>query len=492
MSRPNIILILCDQMRGDALGAVGNKYIQTPNLDYIASLGARFSHAYSAVPSCVPARASLWSGQNQWHTGVLGMGLGQGNMPNDFPHTLAGDLTEAGYRTHLVGKGHFHPHRAPMGFQTMELDESGRMPDSDYRQWFAKNAPEGVTPDDHGVGWNSWHSRPWHTEERLHPTFWTMTRALEFLKAQTSEQPFFLNISFARPHSPYVPPQSYFDMYFHSDLPEPNIGEWAAVHDDPETALNPSAWRGKMRSEQIRRARAGYYGSISFIDTQLGRLMNWMQRYAGGTLDNTWILFTSDHGDMQGDHNLWRKTYAYEGSTRIPFLLIPPRVRGKQKRAVVDEVVELRDVMPTLLAAAGVPIPDTVDGCDLLPLLDAQAENWREYIHGEHCTCYSDEQEMQYVTDGKRKFVWLPRAGCEQFFNLEEDPGETINRVDDPACADEVDKWRNYLVKELEERDCGWVKDGKPFCPDAEPLVSPFRDVRWPGKKSEQNTSSDK
>lgn len=466
-------------MRGDAVGADGNTVVQTPNIDFLASRGTWFSHAYSAVPSCLPARATLWTGQNQWHAGVLGMGRGQGPIPNDFPRTLAGELTGAGYRTHLVGKGHFHPQRSPMGFESMELDESGRMADSDHRLWFARHAPDGVTPDDHGVDWNSWHARPWHTEERLHPTCWTMTRALEFLRAHDDERPFFLNISFARPHSPYVPPKHYFDMYHQRDLPEPYVGEWAAMHDDPETAADPNAWRGKMTCEQIKRARAGYYGSISFIDTQIGRLMNWMRRHRSPQLDNTWFLFTSDHGDMQGDHNLWRKTHAYEGSARIPFLVVPPAGRGKPKRSRADEVVELRDVMPTLLEAAGIPVPDTVDGRCLAPLMNGPAADWRTYIHGEHCTCYSEAQEMHYVTDGRRKFIWLPRIGREQFFDLEQDRGETCDLVDQPGRRDEVRRWRGYLVDELAGRESGWVKNGLPFCPGDEPLVSPYKDVRW-------------
>lgn len=486
MKQPNIILILCDQMRGDALGVDGNTVVETPNIDSLASRGTWFSHAYSACPSCIPARASLWTGQNQYHTGVLGMGQGQGPIPNNFPHTLAGELTEAGYRTHLVGKGHFHPQRASMGFEQTELDESGRMADSDYRIWFAQNAPEGVTPDDHGVDWNSWHAHPWHTEERLHPTYWTMTRALEFLKTHDPEHPFFLNISFARPHSPYDPPQHYFDLYSQRDLPEPSLGDWDEMHDDPETAMNPNAWRGKMTSAQIRHARAGYYGSISFIDTQIGRLMNWMRENRPQELSNTWILFTSDHGDMQGDHNLWRKTYAYEGSARIPFLVVPPGGQSQPERSRVSEVVELRDIMPTLLEAAQQDIPDTVDGRSVLPLLKAPATDWRQYIHGEHCTCYSEEQEMHFVTDGTRKFIWFPRIGQEQFFNLDQDPGERHNLINAPDCADEIHRWRNYLVKELSERDCGWVKDAKHYCPSSDPLVSPFKDVRWLGNHTPQ------
>jgi len=193
-------------------------------------------------------------------------------------------------------------------------------------------------------------------------------------------------------------------------------------------------------------------------------------------MQNTWFLFTSDHGDMQGDHHLWRKTYAYEGSARIPFIVAPPAGQGSRRTA--EEVVELRDVMPTLLEAAGLPVPGTVDGKSLLPLLDAPAREWRPYIHGEHCTCYAPEQEMQYVTDGRRKLVWLPRIDVEQFFDLEADPGELKNLIDDPARQEEIARWRGYLVGELEKRDCGWVQNGEPHCPD-EPLVSPYKEKRY-------------
>jgi arylsulfatase len=483
--KPNVILIICDQMRGDCLGADGHPTVLTPNIDHLAAQGTRFSRAYTAVPSCLPARAILWTGQSQWHTGVLGMGWGQGPIPNDYPHTLAGAFRRAGYRTHLVGKGHFHPQRASMGFESHELDESGRTLRNgfadEYRSWFEANGPRGVTPDDHGVDWNSWLSRPWHTEEHLHPTAWTMSRAIAFLETRQADRPFFLNISFARPHSPYVPPQPYFEMYVRGETPRPSIGEWAAMHDRPDEATNPNAWRGRMAARQIHRARAGYYGSISFIDTQIGRLMNWMRRFQPEAWANSWIVFTSDHGDMQGDHNLWRKTYAYEGSSRIPFIVTPPAVVGRPARRVAEEVVELRDVMPTLLDAAGLPVPQTVEGRSVLPLLVAPSSDWRAYIHGEHCTCYSPEQEMQYVTDGRRKLVWLPRLDREQFFDLEVDSGERNDLIADPGRRDEVELWRSYLVSELAGRDCGWVREGRLHCPPGEPLVSPYKDVRWTG-----------
>jgi arylsulfatase A-like enzyme len=372
-----------------------------------------------------------------------------------------------------------------MGFQTRELDESGRVlpPDRDeYRAWFAEAAPPGVTPDDHGVDWNSWLARPWHTEEYLHPTAWTMGRSIRFLEDRDDDRPFFLNISFARPHSPYVPPAPYFEMYLRGETPEPAVGDWAAVHDVPEEAVNPNAWRGRLTPERIHRARAGYYGECSFIDTQIGRLTNWMHRHRPRVLANTWFVVTSDHGDMQGDHNLWRKTYAYEGSTRIPFLVAPPAPHGRPAQSVAEKVVELRDVMPTVLEIAGVDLPPTVCGRSVLPLMDEAGADWRDYIHGEHCTCYAPEQEMQYVTDGRRKFIWLPRTGEEQFFDLEADPGERRNVVDETGYRSEVARWRGRLVAELTARDCGWVVDGRLTCPSDAPLVSRWRDVRWPGQ----------
>lgn len=253
------------------------------------------------------------------------------------------------------------------------------------------------------------------------------------------------------------------------------------MHDKPEDAVNPNAWRGRMTPQQIHRARSGYYAEISFIDTQIGRLMNWMSRFQRQALRKTWIVLTSDHGDMQGDHNLWRKTYAYEGSSRIPFIIVPPTAIGRSRRKIADEVVELRDIMPTLLEASGLPVPKTVDGRSLLPVIEEPQPNWRSYIHGEHCTCYSREQEMQYVTDGCRKFIWLPRIGREQFFDLKQDPSELDDLIHTPERQEEIEIWRNYLIHELKQRNCGWIRDGKLHCPPDEPLVSPYKSKRWQG-----------
>ena len=131
---------------------------------------------------------------------------------------------------------------------------------------------------------------------------------------------------------------------------------------------------------------------------------------------------------------------------------------------VADAVVELRDIMPTLLDVAGLPCPSTVEGRSVTPLMRGESIPWRDYIHGEHCSCYSDEQEMQYVTDGRRKYIWLPRIDVQQFFDLEADPGECHNLIDDATRAEEITLWRSRLIESLAARDCSWVKNGQLHC----------------------------
>ena len=476
MGRPNVLLLMTDQQRFDSLGCMGNEAVETPNLDWLASRGALFRCAYTACPSCVPARASLMTGMSQWHTGILGMGRGQGPMGIGFEHTLPGELAAAGYHTQGIGKMHFHPQRALNGFHHTILDESGREFDpefiSDYRAWFLANRTGPYDIVDHGIDWNSWMARPYHAPEFLHPTNWTVNESIAFLKRRDPARPFFLMTSFARPHSPYDAPQPYFDMYLNREIPEPDVGAWAACHDVPADAARPDAWRGVRSAEEIRRARAGYFAQIHHIDHQIGRLLMTLRRL--GELDNTLILFSSDHGDMLGDHNLWRKTYAYEGSAHIPFIVSVPGSSPAERGQVLDAPVMLRDILPTVLDWCGAPVPESVDGLSLRPLIEGEEVEWRSYVHGEHCTCYSEEQEMQYVTDGRYKFIWFPRLGTEQFFDLEEDPGECRNLADDPDSAPLVARWRGRLVSELQIRGLDLTDGERLLCQRGKPpIVSP-------------------
>lgn len=456
----NVLLLMADQFRGDCLGCAGNTAIETPYLDELASEGVRFSHAYSAVPSCVPARSIMMSGMNQWHTGILGMGPGMGGMPDNFAHTLPGEFAKAGYHTQGVGKMHFCPQRALNGFHNTIIDESGRVEDpgfvSDYREWFEEHKQGRMGYRDHSVGWNSWMARPSHLPEWLHATSWTADEAIAFLKRRDPNKPFFLKVSFNRPHSPYDPPQVYYDMYRDADLPEPVVGDWADMNLDAKEAQKTDAWRGARSNRETKRAKAAYYASITHVDHQIGKLFYEMKK--AGLYDDTVIMFVSDHGDMLGDHYLWRKTYAYEGSSHIPFILKASQRQSIPAGSVIDQVVELRDVMPTLLDAAGLKIPNICDGRSVIPLLQGKTE-WRQYIHGEHCTCYHTDQENHFITDGHYKLVWLDNLDTWQFFDLDRDPGECHNCILEESYQKEIEQFRKYLYEELLERQSPLVDD---------------------------------
>lgn len=248
-------------------------------------------------------------------------------------------------------------------------------------------------------------------------------------------------------------------MYKDKQIPMPYVGEWAEINNKDEATIIDT-WRGKIDDDKIKRARMGYYGNVTFIDHQIGRLLYEM-KHTFGVLDNTFIIFISDHGDMLGDHYLWRKTYAYEGSVKIPCVMLPHKDFECHRGKVIDNVVELRDIMPTILDVAGVKIPETCDGKSVLPLLRGEEIEWRKYIQGEHCKCYHYEQENYYVTDGKYKYIWFDNIGTEQFFDLTNDPGEIINQIDNPQYKGISNIFRNYLIYELEQRDCGLVENGK-------------------------------
>ncbi|MEE2753020.1 MAG: arylsulfatase, partial [Candidatus Latescibacterota bacterium] len=414
--RPNVLLITTDQQRGDCLGCDGHPVVETPYLDELAEDGVRFKHAYTSVPSCTPARAGIITGMDQWNHGRLTM---TGNDPLEYPATLPGELAKAGYHTQAVGKMHFAPSRRLYGFHNLVLDESGRGEPpfkSDYREWFDENKKGPYGYRDHSVDWNSWMGRASHLPEHLHPSHWTASEGIKFLKHRDETKPFFTWLSFARPHSPYDAPQNYFDMYnVNSDIPKAAVGDWCGRWD--KKVADTNAPFSRRTDKETQRARAGYYGNITFIDHQIGRVLYELRREDPEAWANTLVIFTSDHGDMMGDHHHWRKTYAYEGSSRVPFLMRFPKTWDLDREQVLDQPIELRDIMPTILDAAGVDIPESVDGDSLLKLARDPDSDWREFVQGEHTTCYDRDYGMQYVTDGREKYIWYHHTDEEMFFD---------------------------------------------------------------------------
>jgi len=409
--RPNLLLLMADQFRGDCVGADGNPAIRTPNLDRLAREGVRFRCAYTAAPSCTPARAGLLTGLAPWHHGMLGYGRVGDAYRNELPRMVR----EAGYHTLGIGKMHWFPQRHPHGFHQTLVDESGRAETkgfvSDYRRWFREQAPD-LNPDATGIGWNEYQAKPYALPERLHPTRWTGDRAVEFLEGYDRPEPWLLKVSFARPHSPYDAPKRFFEMYDGADLPKAVVGDWAERHAQPGRKPSRSTWRGDLGAEQVRRSRQGYYGSVTFIDEQVGRVLGALEKR--GWLDQTLILFTADHGDMLGDHHLWRKTYAYEGSARIPMLLRWPASMAAERGRVLRQPVELRDILPTLLDAAGaLDDASRFDGRSLLPLVRGRTEGWRPWIDMEHDVCYDRTNHWNALTDGRAKYIYHAFDGRE-------------------------------------------------------------------------------
>jgi len=269
--RPNIVLLMADQYRGDCLGCDGHPVIKTPNLDRLAAEGDRFAHAYSCTPTCTPARAALLTGLGPWRNGMLGYGKVAEKYPIEMPQALR----DAGYYTTGIGKMHYSPQRCLHGFHLVLLDESGRAqtPDfrSDYRAWFYSQAPT-LDPDITGIGWNDYRSAVYALPEELHPTTWTANTACNFLKSYNRSEPFFLKVSFARPHSPYDPPSRWMDAYQDVEIPKAALGDWESKY-APRSDASFNIWHGDMGQDQVRASRQGY----------MVRFLLWMSRSDGSS-----------------------------------------------------------------------------------------------------------------------------------------------------------------------------------------------------------------
>ncbi|NKB69554.1 MAG: arylsulfatase [Candidatus Latescibacteria bacterium] len=478
-TRPNILLITTDQQRGDCIGLdpLAPPALQTPNLDWLAKSGAHFLHAYAECPSCIPARRSLMTGMAPAANGAVGFK----GAPWDPPHTLASELSRAGYQSEMIGKLHLHPLRKRFGFDHLQLADATRGKDNEYVDWLqTRHGRHDADPGmGHGVSSNGWVGRPHHLPEEQMHTFWCIDRALDFLRKRDPEAPFFLNISFIDPHPPLTPPALYYQRYIERDLPEAERGDWAPSFDGPQRGLDPNASQIHLNRQDLHCARAAYYGMVNFIDDQLGRL----SQFAGGLLDEAFVLYTSDHGEMLGDHNLFRKTWPYEASARIPFIVRPPKSWGLDGGLINESPVGLQDVMPTLLDAAGLDVPQSCTGHSLLPLLKGDSQQVRQLLHGEHAGCYAYDQGNHFVTDGHHKYIWYSQTGREQLFDLDADPHECRDLARTPDADALLEPWRQKLVGFLHERPEGFVEDGQlvagrrhdPIMPDYEPdRVYPF------------------
>lgn len=425
---------------------LGHPEVETPYLDTLARNGITYTHAYSAVPSCIAARASLLTGLSQESHGRT---VYKDGISWDYEQTLASGLAKAGYHTQCVGKMHVHPQRSLQGFHNVVLHDGflhysrsfnqpardNQLMADDYIDWLKKNCGHSADILDTGLECNSWVCRPWMYEETYHPTNWTVSESIDFLRRRDPTKPFFLMTSFVRPHSPLDPPPFYFDMYDKKEIAAPYIGDWA---EKPEGTPEIWATRGELSKDAYHRMRAGYYGCITHIDHQIGRLIQALGDY--GVLYNTVILFVSDHGDLLGDHYLFRKSLPYEGSAHVPLMISTFGSHSDiRKNTVCNEVVELRDILPTVYDLASVPVEKPVDGANML---HADEGHWRQYLHGQH-----DYGELtnHYIVTKQDKYLYFPLQNREQYFRLDTDPHELHDEIHNPAYQDRIAELRSQL-----------------------------------------------
>ena len=442
-SRPNVLVIFTDQQRADTIGALGNPVIRTPNLDRLAREGVSFQRAYTASPVCVSARCSMIHGQYPVNTGCYDNAA----MPTDGRATFMDALTAAGYRTHGIGKCHFTPDRdALRGFQTRERQEElvGSPDDDDYLPWLRANGYDHVT-DPHGVRGEMYYvPQPAQMSAKCHPTQWIGDRAVDFLgDAERKSEPWYLYASFIHPHPPFAPPAPWHKLYRAPLMPLPKV-----THDDEALHLhiNRVQNRYKYRDQGIdlnlmRNMRAHYYGCVSFIDFQIGRILGALEE--SGQLDDTLILFTSDHGEYLGDYQCFGKRGMHDSAARIPLIArMPGRFDGGQ---IVDEPANLVDIAPTILQTTGCKIADhELDGADLRAVASGDADR------AGGISQFNSGPNGVYMLAAKRwKYIYSAPDDKELLFDAVEDPLETRNKANAPFMSGVRDEMKASLVASL-------------------------------------------
>lgn len=355
MDRPNILVLMTDQQRHDAMSCAGNHEIHTPALDALSASGLRFAQGVTTTPVCVASRISFITGHRISRTGWVANNALPGPLP-ELP-TLMGTLLRAGCWTQGIGKMHFRGrHYGLRHLQTME-ECVNHVIDDDYLRYLRANGvrtryPKGIRdllmtqPQTCGI------------PVEHHMNTWVADRSIAFLREHTThrtDQPFFLWSSWISPHPPFAPCEPYDEMYDPDQMDLPVYAD-QPLDDLPRGLLGQ---RGRLSGthrdpDRIRRLRALYYGLVSHVDDCAGRILDELDVL--GLADNTVILFVSDHGEMLGNHGIGQKFCPYEHSLRIPFLLRWP---GRTEAGrVSDDLVNLLDFFPAILEELGLPYPD--------------------------------------------------------------------------------------------------------------------------------------
>ncbi|MEM7723508.1 MAG: choline-sulfatase [Pseudomonadota bacterium] len=437
MTRPNILILMVDQLNGTLFPDGPADWLHTPTLKGLAERSTRFANAYTASPLCAPGRASFMSGQLPSRTGVYDNAA---EFASSIP-TYAHHLRRAGYHTCLSGKMHFVGPDQLHGFeQRLTTDiypaDFGWTPD--YRKpggridWWYHNMGSvtgaGVAEITNQMEYDD--AVAFEAEQKLYD-----------LSRGGDDRPWCLTVSFTHPHDPYVARREFCDLYSDCKHLQPDVGAMEYANHDPHSQriFDANDWRSyDITEDRIARARRAYFANISYLDNKIAGALDVLTR----TRQEAIVVFVSDHGDMLGERGLWFKMSFYEGSARVPLMISAPDLPA----GLITEKVSTMDVYPTLCDLAGVPMDDVLpwtDGESLVPLANG--------------TPRYTPVRMEYAAEGSIAPMVCLRSGpykytaCEadppQLFDLTTDPHELTNLADDPAHADTAQAFAKQVAQ---------------------------------------------
>ena len=468
VSQMNVLFIDIEDCRADVWGCYGNPISKTPNIDRLAATGVRFERAYCQYVCCNPSRSSFLTGLRPHTTRVLS------NSHNSREHLPPGTrslpqlIKQKGFYAANVAKL-FHRSGAwnqedMAAFDRIELQDrppgwDGPGPILEFPPLPA--AAQGEPAPKRGTKqWNEWRRRRSDrygdsglTDEQEHDGKVSRIAVALLKEFARDKRHFFLSVGSSRPHTPLICPKKYVDMYDPDAIPMP-----AAPHEldqgVPEIAVRfgRSAdifMSKKPTPQQTREAIAAYYACVTFVDTQLGTVLDTLEKE--GLAENTIVIFFADHGFHLGEHDHWSKYTLFEQSTRVPLIVRVPGAPGNGKTC--HEIVELVDLIPTIGELVGLELPDSLEGTSFLPLLADPDRPWKKGA----LSVFGSQGEHNSIRTKRHRYTEWQYQGelIRELYDLEKDPWETVNRADDPSHAAIRDELAGLL-------DAGWRAAGPP------------------------------
>ena len=466
-SRPNILWLCTDQQRFDTLGCYGNKFVDTPNLDKLAKDGILFENAFIQCPVCTPSRASFLTGRYPRTTRCRQNGQ---SIPED-EILVSKIFADKGYYCGLIGKQHISAcdpeftqiseRRIDDGYQVFKWSHDDRpwWSGNQYQQWLHSLSIEYVNelhPDSSYV----FYGMP----EEYHQSTWCANNAIDFIKdANKKQSPWFLSVNFFDPHPPFNPPREILQRYMANldDLPEPNfkVGELDTKpitqkreHEEGIHDLFGKFIPANIGLREHKLIKASYWAMVDLIDKQVGRILNHLENKQ--LLENTIVIFMSDHGEMLGDHGIYLKGgFFYEPLVKVPLIMGGYRALSPGRR--VNGLFELTDLTPTLLELAGINPLERMQGRSHLtsligPVDNTQQEPIREDIYSEfyNAQIFSPPEYVTMLRTERYKLVVQHMSEDGELYDLVEDPLESINLWD----RDDYSNLKIQLLKRLCDR----------------------------------------